>query len=102
MSVIPLTLTISLCLVFTFVLFFIREQGRRHLHSAESESLLPLADETPRVVPATTPAPAHAHAHDGAAHVCKNNGSCDGCQRRAARQALKAASISPSSVQITG
>lgn len=49
MSVIPLTLTISLCLVFTFVVFFLREQSRRRFSSAESESLLPLADETPRI-----------------------------------------------------
>ena len=48
MSVIPLTLTISLCLVFTFVIFFIREQARHPFSSAERESLLPLADETPR------------------------------------------------------
>ena len=50
MSVIPLTLTISLCLVFTFVLFFIREQARHPFSSSERESLLPLADETPRTV----------------------------------------------------
>jgi len=49
MSVIPLTLTISLCLVFTFVIFFLRENARR-FRSAERESLLPLAEETPRVV----------------------------------------------------
>ncbi len=98
MSVIPLTLTISLCLVFTFVVFFIREQGRRHLHSAEGESLLPLADETPRVVSSTSPAPGHAHG--GAAHVCKNSGSCNSCQLRAAHRALKAASVS--SVRIAG
>lgn len=48
MSIIPLTLTISLCLVFTFVVFFLREQGRR-FSSAERDSLLPLADETPRL-----------------------------------------------------
>lgn len=48
MSIIPLTLTISLCLVFTFLLFFLRENARR-FSSAERESLLPLADETPRV-----------------------------------------------------
>lgn len=48
MSVIPLTLTISLCLVFTFVIFFLREQARRPFSSAEREALLPLADETPR------------------------------------------------------
>lgn len=49
MSVIPLTLTISLCLVFTFVIFFLKENARR-FRSAERESLLPLADETPHVV----------------------------------------------------
>ena len=49
MSVVPLTLTISLCLVFTFVVFFIREHSRRRFGSAESEALLPLADETPLV-----------------------------------------------------
>ena len=48
MSVIPLTLTISLCLVFTFVVFFIRENSRR-FGSAERDSLLPLAEEKPRV-----------------------------------------------------
>ena len=49
MSVVPLTLTISLCLVFTFVLFFLREFTRRRFSGAESESLLPLADEMPRL-----------------------------------------------------
>ncbi|HWL16336.1 MAG TPA: hypothetical protein VNR00_12075 [Opitutus sp.] len=49
MSVIPLTLAISLCLVFTFILFFVREHSRR-FGSAERESLLPLNEETPRVV----------------------------------------------------
>ncbi|MFT3870882.1 MAG: hypothetical protein QM715_20710 [Nibricoccus sp.] len=49
MSVVPLTLTISLCLVFTFVVFFIREHTRRHFGSAESDALLPLAEETRRV-----------------------------------------------------
>ena len=48
MSVVPLTLTISLCLVFTFVIFFLREQSRHPFSSSERESLLPLADETPR------------------------------------------------------
>ncbi len=48
MSVVPLTLTISLCLVFTFVIFFLREQCRQEHDSAESNALLPLSDETPR------------------------------------------------------
>lgn len=66
MNVIPLTLTISLCLVFTFVIFFLRENSRRRFSSAEREALLPLADETPRVTaPAThTHAHPHEHAHD--------------------------------------
>ncbi|MFT3782107.1 MAG: hypothetical protein QM790_08830 [Nibricoccus sp.] len=49
MSVVPLTLTVSLCLVFTFVIFFIREHARRRFGGSESEALLPLADETPQV-----------------------------------------------------
>lgn len=48
MTVIPLTLTISLCLVFTFVVFFLREQARHPFSSSERESLLPLSEETPR------------------------------------------------------
>ena len=49
MAVVPLTLTISLCLVFTFVVFFLREHSRGRLSSAERDSLLPLAEETPRL-----------------------------------------------------
>jgi hypothetical protein len=45
MDAVPLTLTISLCLVFTFVVFFLREQSRGRLSSPERESLLPLAGE---------------------------------------------------------
>lgn len=50
MSVIPLTLTISLCLVATFVIFFLREQGRRRFGSAESDALLPLLEERPQPI----------------------------------------------------
>lgn len=49
MAVVPLTLTISLCLVFTFVVFFLREHSRRRFGSSESDALLPLSEETPRV-----------------------------------------------------
>jgi len=49
MAVIPLTLTISLCLVFTFIVFFLRENSRRRFSSAEREALLPLADEVSHV-----------------------------------------------------
>ncbi len=54
MSVIPLTLTISLCLVFTFIVFFLKETSRRRFSSVERESLLPLADETPRLAGSST------------------------------------------------
>lgn len=47
MSIVPLTLTISLCLVFTFVVFFVHEQNRKRFGSSESDALLPLADEMP-------------------------------------------------------
>ncbi len=59
MDVVPLTLAISLCLVFTFVAFFLREHARGRLSSAERDSLLPLADETPRFAAtrANRPAP---------------------------------------------
>ncbi|MCF7687164.1 MAG: hypothetical protein K9M98_10475 [Cephaloticoccus sp.] len=50
MSVIPLTLTISLCLVFTFIIFFVCETSRRRYSSAERNALMPLAEEIPHVV----------------------------------------------------
>jgi hypothetical protein len=56
MSVIPLTLAISLCLVFTFIIFFLRENSRRRFGSAERDALLPLAEETPRLIRAKSPA----------------------------------------------
>jgi len=49
MTVIPLTLTISLCPVFTFLVFFLKEQAHRH-HSAEHDALLPLREEKPQPV----------------------------------------------------
>ena len=48
MSVIPITLFFSLLLAGTFVVLFAREQRRRRYTSAERDSLLPLAEETPR------------------------------------------------------
>lgn len=90
MAVIPLTLIISLCLVFTFVIFFLREQSmsRRRFSSAESEALLPLADETPRVVVGHAhrePDLDHDHDHaDGDGCGCKDGSRppCMGCLRR--------------------
>lgn len=49
MSVVPLTVIISLCLVFSFVIFFLREHARGRISSAERDSLLPLAEENRRV-----------------------------------------------------
>jgi hypothetical protein len=49
MSVVPLTIIVSLCLVFSFVVFFLREHARGRLSSAERDSLLPLSEETPRL-----------------------------------------------------
>jgi cbb3-type cytochrome oxidase subunit 3 len=50
MSVIPVTIFFSLLLAGLFVVLFAREQRQRRFASAERESLLPLADETPRTV----------------------------------------------------
>jgi hypothetical protein len=80
MPVVPLTLTISLCLVFTFILFFLREHARGGVSSAERDSLLPLAEEASRLAHARVP-------HDSAGHDgggCRHDGShapCPGCLR---------------------
>ena len=87
MSVIPLTLVISLCLVFTFVLFFLREHSRQRFSSSESDALLPLADETPRLANAHKSNRAkqatHSAGHD---HVCGcktgERPPCAGCRRQ--------------------
>jgi len=63
MPIIPLTVTIGLCLVFTFVVFFLREHARGQVSSAERDSLLPLAEETPRL--AHAPASRAAAGHGG-------------------------------------
>jgi hypothetical protein len=92
MSVVPLTLTISLCLVFTVVLFFLREHSRRRFSGIESEALLPLADETARVAVKAGEAPAQEHAHDSG-HACRGNGTCSSCERRAKRRASAATHV---------
>lgn len=81
MSVIPLTVFFSLLLAGTFVVLFVREQRRRHLTSPERDSLLPLADETPHLVPdgSVRDGDDHGHAHgepDGHGH---GGGRC-GCR----------------------
>ena len=83
LPVIPLTITVSLCLVFTFVLFFLREQTRR-ISNAERESLLPLAEETPRL--AGRPAPSAALDDEEIHHACscrpRRPVPCQGCEKR--------------------
>jgi hypothetical protein len=76
MPVVPLTLTISLTLVFTFVIFFLREHSRGRLSSAERDSLLPLADETARLAPVRASVPPECGCRDG------RRAPCPGCQRR--------------------
>lgn len=73
MAIVPLTLTISLCLVFTFLIFFWRESARGRLSSAERDSLLPLADETPLLDRSRVPRAPARHRHDAA-----DDGSCGG------------------------
>lgn len=52
MSVIPITIFFSLLLVGLFIGLFAHEQWRRRFTSPERESLLPLADERPKVAAA--------------------------------------------------
>ncbi|MCX6952271.1 MAG: hypothetical protein NTV51_08915 [Verrucomicrobia bacterium] len=84
MAIVPLTLTISLCLVFTFIIFFVREHARGRLSSAERDSLMPLADETP-ILALARHGRAHLH-HDGDDQACGcRDGSrppCAGCAKR--------------------
>jgi len=78
MSVVPLTLTISLSLVFTFIIFFLREHARSGVSSAERDSLLPLADETPHVTAA--PQISSEAGLDPAAKVTADTARC-GCRQ---------------------
>jgi ABC-type nickel/cobalt efflux system permease component RcnA len=82
LPVIPLTITVSLCLVFTFVVFFLREHARR-IGNAERESLLPLAEETPRVA---TSAHDHDHKHADENCACRTGrkAPCRGCRKDSA------------------
>ena len=79
MSVIPLTIFFSLLLAGLFIGLFAHEQHRRRFASAERDSLLPLADETPHAVGSGGP--------DHARPCGCRNGSrppCAGCLQRAA------------------
>lgn len=75
MAVVPLTLAISLGLVAVFVVFFLREHARSRLGGAERDSLLPLAEETPR------PAADHDH-DDGCGCRDGRRAPCAGCVKR--------------------
>lgn len=79
MPVVPLTLTISLCLVFTFVIFFLREHARGQVSSAERDSLMPLAEEASRLAHAAAP---HDSAPHGGDRSEGDRSPCDGRLRR--------------------
>jgi hypothetical protein len=73
MPVVPLTIIVSLCLAFSFVMFFLREHARGRLGSAERDSLLPFAEEGSRLAHARTPGratPAGCGCHDGSRPPC--------------------------------
>lgn len=90
MAAIPVTIFFSLLLAGAFVALFAREQCRR-TGSAERDSLLPLADEQPRVA---DPKPAHRddpgsdhhHGHEADGPCGCRSGlrpPCTGCLKRA-------------------
>ena len=101
MSVIPLTIFFSLLLAGLFIVLFAHEQRRRRFASAERDSLLPLADEQPRLAGARSPLTRlaatathgahdhdhaddqadhdHAHEHDDHAHHHAGDHAC-GCR----------------------
>lgn len=84
MSVIPITVFFSLLLAGLFIALFAHAQ-RRRFGSAERDSLLPLADEKPHVVPGSD----HPHAdHDHAGGCGCRSGErppCAGCLNPARR-----------------
>jgi hypothetical protein len=89
MSVIPLTIFFSLLLAGLFIALFVHEQRRRRFASAERDSLLPLADETPREAGAAHGDHDHDHAPDDHACGCRDGSRppCAGCLRRRAAPA---------------
>ena len=90
MAIVPLTLTISLCLVFTFIVFFLREHARGRFSSAERDSLMPLADETPLLATSSAGRASHDRAprspvdHDEQGCGCRDGTRlpCAGCVKR--------------------
>jgi hypothetical protein len=57
MVIIPLTLVVSLSLVFSFLVFFVAEHRRSKRGGADRDSLLPLAEETSLIQPDRHPSP---------------------------------------------
>lgn len=84
MNIVPLTLAISLCLVFTFILFFLLEHSEHRVSSAEHDSLLPLADELPRVPAAEALADTAHDDHDACGCREGSRPPCAGCLKRRA------------------
>jgi hypothetical protein len=84
MNIVPLTLAISLCLVFTFILFFLLEHSEHRVSSAEHDSLLPLADELPRIPGAETLAADDHDHHDDCGCRDGSRPPCPGCLKRRA------------------
>jgi hypothetical protein len=82
MSAIPLTVFLSLALAALFVVLFWREHTRRRLGGPERDSLLPLADETPRA------ADGGEHDHDDGDCGCRTGlrPPCAGCLKSAPRR----------------
>jgi hypothetical protein len=80
MAVVPLTVIISLTLVFSFVMFFLREHARGRVSSAERDSLLPLAEEDSRL--AQVRLSPDSAAHDACGCQQGDREPCPGCLRR--------------------
>ncbi len=93
MSVIPLTIFFSLLLTGFFIALFAHAQRRRRFTSSESDSLLPLAEEQPRIVAPPEVCdhdhePHHHdhHDHDDYSHVHQGHGSADTCGCRSGKR----------------
>ena len=84
MSVIPITVFLSLGLVFIFVVLFWREQRRNRFASPERDSLLPLAEETARRVEhPMSPPPTQEHSAADCGCERGERPPCAGCLRPA-------------------